>query len=72
MCGEKEPLDVEREDAPSSACRGGGDAFPAPVDASASAARRPSVPRLWSPSDGWPTLPGRFPRSPQSGILQSL
>ena len=61
MCGEKEPSDVEREDA-----------FPAPVDASASAARRPSVPRLWSPSDGWPALPERFPRSPQSGILQSL
>lgn len=50
MRGEKEPSDVEREDA-----------FPAPVDASASAARRPSVPRLWSPSDGWPALPERFP-----------
>ena len=56
----------------SSGCLGGEDAFPAPVDASASAARRPSVPRLWSPSDGWPALPERFPRSPQSGILQSL
>ena len=27
---------------------------------------------VWNSSDGWPALPERFPRPPQSGILKSL
>ena len=59
---------------PSSGCRGGeGRGYPRPVGAGAIVVRAdPSMSRVWNSSDGWPALPKRFPRPPQSGILQSL